>query len=193
MLTLRNLNERTRQLMVDELAQDQANENVYYSPRLSNIGHHDWENLLEAAFRNGTDAMLADSLRAGQLSQYETKGKPNGGTTNARVPVNAPEILAEGEFNRFYIRAVCRCIIQDGGPKSSCTARRKSRSRVRSRRPRSAHGWTQRRSCKICARTWELTPLSASQPGPTRGSASTCHSTRRKTRNGRTRRVPLRR
>jgi hypothetical protein len=28
-----------------------------------------------------------------------------------RVPVNAPGILAEGEFNRFYLRGLCLAAI----------------------------------------------------------------------------------
>jgi hypothetical protein len=30
------------------------------------------------------------------------------------MPVNAPETLAEGEFNRFYIRGLCRFAIDHG-------------------------------------------------------------------------------
>ncbi|NLE28031.1 MAG: hypothetical protein GX625_22385 [Clostridiaceae bacterium] len=44
--------------------------------------------------------------------QRRTRG---GGITTARVPHNAPEMLAEGEFNRFYIRGLCRDIIECGG------------------------------------------------------------------------------
>ena len=34
----------------------------------------------------------------------------------ARVPVTAPDTMAEGEFNRFYIRAVCRRAIETSNP-----------------------------------------------------------------------------
>jgi hypothetical protein len=44
----------------------------------------------------------------------EQRRKPKGGFTIAQVPVTAPDTLAEGEFNRFYIRGLCLRAIQDG-------------------------------------------------------------------------------
>ncbi|WP_121567479.1 MULTISPECIES: hypothetical protein [Thermotogae] len=38
----------------------------------------------------------------------------SGGITKAEVPVNAPETLAEGEFNRFYARGICARAIAEG-------------------------------------------------------------------------------
>ena len=35
------------------------------------------------------------------------------GIISSRIPSNANEILAEGEFNRFYIRALCRRVIAE--------------------------------------------------------------------------------
>ena len=46
----------------------------------------------------------------------ETRRTPSGGTTNAKVPVTAPDTLAEGEFNRFYCRGVCARAIEEGKP-----------------------------------------------------------------------------
>jgi hypothetical protein len=46
----------------------------------------------------------------------EQKRKPKGGFTMAAVPVNAAETMAEGEFNRFYIRALCQRAIDSGIP-----------------------------------------------------------------------------
>ncbi|NYS43031.1 hypothetical protein F2S88_30545, partial [Pseudomonas syringae pv. actinidiae] len=67
-----------------------------------------WVKLLEDAIRSHSDEWLAQQLlQQGLLLQYESKKKPTGGFTQAKVPVNAHEMLAEGEFNRFYIRGVC--------------------------------------------------------------------------------------
>ena len=42
------------------------------------------------------------------------RNNPRGGTTQVRMPKNAPEMLAEGEFNRLYARGVCRRAIAQG-------------------------------------------------------------------------------
>jgi hypothetical protein len=48
------------------------------------------------------------------LEWYEKK-KPTGGTALAKVPHTAAAMLAEGEFNRFYLRGLCRRIQATGG------------------------------------------------------------------------------
>jgi hypothetical protein len=47
------------------------------------------------------------------LSSSEQRKKPSGGYTTAKVPTNSREMLAEGEFNRYYIRAICRIAIEE--------------------------------------------------------------------------------
>jgi hypothetical protein len=44
----------------------------------------------------------------------ETRRKPSGGHTIAKVPVTAPLTLAEGEFNRFFARGLCLRATEDG-------------------------------------------------------------------------------
>lgn len=48
------------------------------------------------------------------MKHLETRAKPKGGYTVAHVPETAAETLAEGQFNRFYIAAICRRAIEDG-------------------------------------------------------------------------------
>ncbi len=113
-LQLANLSARTRQCMLAELELDLAQGKLYLSPRLSEIGRKEYENLLRRALNEGNDATLADGLRAnGMLAALEERRKPDGSIITARVPVTAPETLAEGEFNRFYIRGVCRRAVED--------------------------------------------------------------------------------
>lgn len=47
------------------------------------------------------------------MKSTEQRRKPKGGVTTARVPVTAAETLAEGEFNRFYARGLCRRALED--------------------------------------------------------------------------------
>jgi len=108
-----NLDDKTRGLMLEELEQDVAANKLYLSPRLSDAGRRNYEKLLRSAIQNGDDVSLANSL-AGLLKAYEQRAKPSGGYTTAKVPTTAPETLAEGEFNRFYCRGVCRRAIEEG-------------------------------------------------------------------------------
>lgn len=117
-LHLENLDARTRQLMLEELALDVANGTLYISARLSDRGRADYEQLLREAITNKDEVWLAGALRSGgRMNATESRRKPGGGFTTAKVPVTAPDTLAEGEFNRFYSRGVCRRAIEDGIPK----------------------------------------------------------------------------
>ena len=107
-LDFQNLDARTRELMLSELDRDVARGDLYLSPRLSPQGQMQYKDLLRAAFETGNDESLAEALRSGgRISQTEVRRKKNGGVATVRVPHTAAATLAEGEFNRFYIRALC--------------------------------------------------------------------------------------
>jgi hypothetical protein len=73
--------------------------------------------MLRAAATGGSDDTLAAELRiAGRINATEERRTPRGGMTVARVPVTAADTLAEGEFNRFYARALCRRAIEEQRP-----------------------------------------------------------------------------
>lgn len=116
-LHLGNLDARTRQCMLAELDLDVASGKLYLSSRLTGMGKKEYEALFRRAVKDGNDATLGERLRAGGLlGTLEEKRKPDGSIIAARVPVTAAETLAEGEFNRFYIRAVCRRATEDNIP-----------------------------------------------------------------------------
>ena len=115
MLRLENLDDRTRRYMLDELDADVAQGTLYMSPRLSERGQADYEGLLRTAIESGDDVSLAASLRSpGRMRATRPRRTPKGGATPAKVPATAPETLAEGEFNRFYARGLCRQALEDG-------------------------------------------------------------------------------
>lgn len=117
MLRLLNLDERIRERMLDEVEHDLRNGTLYVSPRLSNTGQQNYVTLLKEAIRSHDDAWLGEQLgRLGRLRPTEQRRKPKGGYTVARVPVTAPASIAESEFNRFYMRGLCRVAIEDGVP-----------------------------------------------------------------------------
>jgi hypothetical protein len=110
-----NLDDRTRQFMVEEIESDAAQGKLYFSSYLSERGVQDWPELLLNAAKAGSDATFGEELRQnGRLNETAQRRKPKGGYTTVRVPITAHETLSEGEFNRFYIRGLCRRAITDG-------------------------------------------------------------------------------
>jgi hypothetical protein len=102
-----DLNDEVRAVMLEEIRLDQERNALYTSNRLSPAGREAWPCLLTHAAESGTAQSLADELRnSGHLLTSEMSHR-NGKPHEKAVPHNAPETLAEGEFNRFYIRAVC--------------------------------------------------------------------------------------
>lgn len=47
------------------------------------------------------------------MKESEQRKKRGGGYTTAKVPVNAPDMLSEGEFNRYYMRGICIQVIEE--------------------------------------------------------------------------------
>ncbi|MGE5249542.1 MAG: hypothetical protein ACM3QS_04950 [Bacteroidota bacterium] len=116
-LYLENLDDRTRQLMLEEMEYDIDHNQLHISPLLSGQGERDYPNLLREAIQSGNDATLAEKLREHRrLIRTQPRRKPTGGYSIASTPGNAADILAEGEFNRYYIRALARRALQDGIP-----------------------------------------------------------------------------
>jgi len=100
--------------MLEEIEADVADAAIYVSNYLSDRGAHEWPNLLRSAAKDHDDAWLSMQLGAsGRLKTEVQRRKPKGGFTMVQVPVTAPDTLSEGEFNRYYIRALCRRAIED--------------------------------------------------------------------------------
>jgi hypothetical protein len=114
-LNLVNLDQRSRQYMVQEIEIDIGLGRLYLSPRLSAVGRSDYPQLLLGAAKVGNDATLARALATdGRLRQTEHRHQAPGQPVTAEVPEIAAETLAEGEFNRFCCRAVCRRALDAG-------------------------------------------------------------------------------
>src|SRR5437016_5927248 len=117
MFTFLNLDARTRQLMLAEVERDEQQESLFISDRLTGQGRTSYKTVLKDAIQDRDPEWLADQFRDhGWMESTERRRKPNGGFSIVKVPVNAPETLAEGEFNRFYARALCRRAQEDGVP-----------------------------------------------------------------------------
>ena len=116
-LKLENLDTQTRSHMTAEIKADIATTRLYLSNRLSTRGRTDYPQLLRQSAEGRDKSWLANELRGnGRLNEMEERRKPKGGTTMARVPVTAPDTLAEGEFNEFYLRGLCVRALAAGTP-----------------------------------------------------------------------------
>ena len=103
-----DLSTEVRALMVAEIDLDIAKGVLYRSPRLAAAGWVRYPSLLRAAASSGSPESLAGALRPMLAKTTTRNGRPMG------MPNNAAESLAEGEFNRFYERALCRHAIATG-------------------------------------------------------------------------------
>lgn len=114
-LFFENLDERTRQLMLDEVEYDIDHNQLHISPFLSGQGQWDYADLLRKAIQKGDDETLSQDLRARRrIVRALPRRKPQGGYVIAATVENAAELLAESEFNRYYIRGLARRAMEDG-------------------------------------------------------------------------------
>ena len=110
-----NLDERTRRLMLDEMNLDVTENKLNISPYFSGQGVHDYPNMLRQAIESGDDNSLAAALsEQRRILRSYTRRTPSNGYSIVTIPPNAAEVVAEGEFNRYYIRALARRAIEDG-------------------------------------------------------------------------------
>ncbi len=97
--------------MVDEMEADRAPGKLYLSKRLNPSGLANFAALLQQAAQAYDEDWLASTLRNGYLETHEP-GHSRSGVK--KVPVNASETLAEDQFNRYYMRALCVRALADG-------------------------------------------------------------------------------
>src|SRR5574341_2676290 len=95
-LYFENLDDRTRQLMLDEMEYDVAHNQLHISPFLSGQGQRDYANLLREALQSGSDETLAQSLREHRrILRTLPRRNPKGGYSIGATPENAAQVLAE--------------------------------------------------------------------------------------------------
>lgn len=105
-----------RKLMLDELQYDAEHNALYINPLLKPEGAAAYLPLLLAALEAGSPESFAEALAAAQLLQAQHTYTRQGRAVTARLPANYALSLAAGEFNRYYMRAVCRAAIQQAAP-----------------------------------------------------------------------------
>lgn len=108
MFNFMNLDETTRSFMVKKIEEASSTGNIYFSKRFNEAGAQQWVSLLSEAAELHNEHWLAFQIESPVLMKgFEGSKTPSGGYTTKHVPHNASETLAEGQFNRFYILALC--------------------------------------------------------------------------------------
>lgn len=114
-LELADLDDTTRKHMLAEMERDIQADDLYVGKYLSKAGEIEYPKLLQKAIESGNDDSLAAELTSpGLFKSHYQRRKPSGGFTNAKVPYTANQTLAEGEFNRFYLRGLCLRLLDTG-------------------------------------------------------------------------------
>lgn len=100
-----NLDPRTRTYALAELERDEERGIQHLPERLRPTATDEYRRRLNEAIRYYDDRWLEERV-ADLLVDFEVRHTPSGGVTTAKVPEMAPRQLAEGDFNRYYMRGV---------------------------------------------------------------------------------------
>ena len=112
-LQYENLDPTTRRYALAELDHDLTNGAFHTSERLRPEAVGEYQRLLKEALRYYDDRWLEERA-SDLLVESESRRTRSGGTTTARIPQMAARMLAEGDFNRYYMRAVALRAIEEG-------------------------------------------------------------------------------
>jgi hypothetical protein len=112
-LQYEDLDPTTRRYALAELDHDIASGAFYISDRLRPEAVGEYQRLLQEALRYYDDRWLEERA-SDLLVETESRRTRSGGTTTARIPQMAARMLAEGDFNRYYMRGVALRAIEEG-------------------------------------------------------------------------------
>jgi hypothetical protein len=107
------LDAQTRDLMMKEFEYDRDSDRIYVGRRLNPQGKRTYCDALPLILRQGTPAELQHLLEPVPGSLWISSIMAANGRRST-TPVTAARTLAEGEFNRYYMRAICRRAIDEG-------------------------------------------------------------------------------
>jgi hypothetical protein len=113
-MNFKNLDTDVRNFMLSEIKDDINSNKLYFSKYFNTTGINLYPNLLQTAAKSGNSETLANSILEKNCVKEKAQRKTkSGGKSMVKVPKTAHETLAQGEFNRFYMRAVCRKAIEE--------------------------------------------------------------------------------
>jgi hypothetical protein len=95
-----------RKLMLDEINLDERENRIYLSKFMSSHIKEKYIQILRNEIQNGSDITLGEKIVPLLL--------PTSPSSDRTKPWNAHITFSEGEFNRFYIRGVCKKAMELG-------------------------------------------------------------------------------
>jgi hypothetical protein len=109
-----SLDETTRKHMQAEFEFDVNSKNCFLSRRFNDFGNSYYIEVMPIHILEGSDDSLAVDLQDKNCFKSHEERNTVNGVISAKVPANASQLFSEGEFNRFYIRALCIRAIEEG-------------------------------------------------------------------------------
>ena len=108
-----NLDPTTRRYALAELDADLKSGAFHASDRLRPTAITEYQRMLHEAIRYYDDRWLEERA-SDLLVDFETRQTKAGGVTTAKIPEMAARLLAEGDFNRYYMRGVALRALEEG-------------------------------------------------------------------------------
>ena len=108
-----NLDPTTRRYALAELDQDLESGAFHLSARLRPTVAAEYQRLLRDAIRYYDDLWLEEHS-SDLLVESESRRTSSGGQVTAKIPEMAARMVAEGDFNRYYMRGVAMRAIDEG-------------------------------------------------------------------------------
>jgi hypothetical protein len=107
-----NLDATTRRYALAEFDEDLANDRFHASDRLRPTAIAEYQRLLRDAIRYYDDRWLEEHVDD-LMVDFETRRTRAGGQTTAKLPQMAARMLAEGDFNLYYMRGLALRAIEE--------------------------------------------------------------------------------
>lgn len=108
-----DLDPETRKYALAEFDSDVERGALTISSRIRPTRTSEYESLLREALAYYDDRWLEERVDD-LVVDFELRRTPSGATTTAKLPSYAPRVLAEGDFNRYYMRGVCARAVAEG-------------------------------------------------------------------------------
>jgi hypothetical protein len=108
-----NLDHVTRRAMLEEMDEDIVSGAIHLSRWVQPTAAAEYQRLLRDALRYYDDLWLEERI-APLLVESETRRTRKGDVATARLPDGAARVLAERDFNRYYMRGLARRAIAEG-------------------------------------------------------------------------------
>ena len=112
-LQYESLDPTTRRFAIAELDSDIATGAYHSSERIRPTAIAEYQRYLHEALRYYDDRWLEDHA-SDLMVDFEPRHIRSGGQTAVKLPEMASRMLAEGDFNRYYMRGVALRAVEEG-------------------------------------------------------------------------------